>query len=77
MSGRMNWRGGGFPKLEYRGELGRVTAFETRYEYIPIRSSANVLLAKVSKAVTHPISGDIIGKRLVNWTLNETGNIRY
>jgi len=26
----MNWRGGGFPKLEYRGELGRVTAFETR-----------------------------------------------
>ena len=34
--------------------LGCVAPTETRYEYIPVRSAANVLLAKVSVGATQP-----------------------
>ena len=35
--------------------MGWVLPSETRYEYVPVSSSANVLLAKVSEGNTHPI----------------------
>jgi len=35
--------------------MGWVLPSETRCEYVPVSSSANVLLAKVSEGNTHPI----------------------
>jgi len=36
---------------------GWVTTSETRCEYVHVRSCANIVLAKVSEVVTHPVAG--------------------